>query len=188
MYMHIWCIMPLYEDCTAQTLHAFAGIGQCRGTKEHLLKNVLTNEECVKRWIDTEVLLVDEISMLSMKVFDTIQYVFQKVRNSEYAFGGTQVVAFGDFLQLPPVEGALDCGKYAFESSLWNVTFPHQIILKENFHAKHDPELLSLLTEISKGHCSEQCEKLIKHLECALDPAQFGLAYIPKVFTLNADV
>ena len=148
----------LYEDCTAQTLHAFAGIGQCRGMKEHLLKNVLTNKECVKRWIDTEVLLVDEISKLSMKVFDTIQYVSQKVCNPEYAFGGIQVVAFGDFLQLPPVEGALDCGKYAFESSLWNLTFPHQIILKENFHAKHDPELLSLLTEISKGHCSEQCE------------------------------
>ena len=87
----------LYEDCTAQTLHAFSGIGQCTGTKEHLLKNVLTNEECVKQWIDTEVLLVDEISMLSMKVFDTIQYVSQKVRNSEYAFGGMQVVAFGDF-------------------------------------------------------------------------------------------
>ena len=31
----------LYKECT--------GIGQCRGTKEHLLKNILTNEECVKR-------------------------------------------------------------------------------------------------------------------------------------------
>lgn len=85
----------LYEDCTGQTLHAFSGIGQCRGMKEHLLKNVLTNEECVKRWIDTEVLLVDEISMLRMKAFDTIQYVSQKVRNSEYVFGGIQIVAFG---------------------------------------------------------------------------------------------
>ena len=178
----------LYEDCTAQKLHAFSGIGQCRGMKEHLLKNVLTNEECVKQWIDTEVLLVDEISMLSMTAFNTIQYVSQKVRNSEYAFVGIQVVAFGNFLQLPPVEDALDCGKYAFESSLWNLTFPNQIILKENFRAKHDPELLSLLTEISKGHCSEQYKKLIKHLERLLDPAHFGLAYIPKVFTLNADV
>lgn len=86
------------------------------------------------------------------------------------------------------VEGALECGKYAFESSLWNLTFPHQIILKENFRAKHDPELLSLLPKISKGHCSEQREKSIKHLERPLDPAQFGLAYIPKVFALNTDV
>ena len=178
----------LYKKCTAQTLHAFSGIGQCRGTKEHLLKNILTNEECVKRWIDTDVLLVDEISMLSMKTFDVIQYVSQKVRYSEYVFGGIQVVAFGDFLQLPPVESALDCGKYAFESSLWNLTFPHQIILEENFRAKHDPELLSLLTEISKGHCSEKSAKLIKHLERPLDPAEFNLAYIPKVFALNTDV
>ena len=123
-----------------------------------------------------------------MKTFDVIQYISRKVCNSEYVFGGIQVVAFGDFLLLPPVESALDSGKYAFESSLWNLTFPHQIILEENCRAKHDPELLSLLTKISRGHCSEQSEKLIKQLIRPLDPAEFSLAYIPKVFALNTDV
>ena len=91
------------------------------------------------------------------------------------------------FFSLPYVESPLDSGKYAFESSLWNLTFPHQIIREENFHAKHDPELLSL-TKISRGNCSEQSEKLIKQLERPLDPAEFSLGYMPKVFALNTDV
>ena len=62
------------------------------------------------------------------------------------------------------------------------------MILEENFRAKDDTELLSLLTEISKGHCSEQSEVLLKHLQRPLDPAKFGIAYIPKVFPLNTDV
>ena len=45
--------------------------------------------------METEVLLVDEISMLNMRTFDIIQYVSQNVRNSEYVFDGIQVVAFG---------------------------------------------------------------------------------------------
>ena len=33
---------PLYDESNAQTIHAFSGIGQCRGTRERLLKNILT--------------------------------------------------------------------------------------------------------------------------------------------------
>lgn len=39
-------------------------------------------------------------------------------RSSDYALRRLQIVAFGDFLQLPPVLGALDNGNYAFKSSL----------------------------------------------------------------------
>ena len=45
-------------------------------------------------------------------------------------------MAFGDFLQLPPVPNTVDDGKYAFESTVWDLTFPHQVILEESFRAK----------------------------------------------------
>ena len=126
--------------------------------------------------------------MLSKRTFNIIQYVSQNVRNSEYAFGGLQVVAFGDFLQLPPVASALDDGKYAFEIALWDSTFPHQIILKESFRAKDDEELVNLLREISKGICSEHTVSLIKSLSRPLSAAELGIPYVPKVFPLNKDI
>ena len=39
----------LYTECAAGTIHSFAGLGQCRDTKEELLRNVLNNAECVAR-------------------------------------------------------------------------------------------------------------------------------------------
>ena len=94
----------LYEECSAQTIHSFAGIGLCRGPKEEILRNIMSHEECVKRLRETYVLLIDKISMLSKRTFEIIQYVSQNVRNSDLAFSGIhtviQVLAFGDFLQL----------------------------------------------------------------------------------------
>ena len=65
----------LYKEFCAQTIHSFSGIGQCRQSKEALLKNVLSNQDCVRRWKETEVLIVDEVSMLSQRTFEIIHYI-----------------------------------------------------------------------------------------------------------------
>ena len=115
--------------------------------------------------------------MLSKRTFEIIQYIAQNICNSEYVFGGLQVVAFGDFSQLPPVPSSMDDGKYDFESDLWNSTFPHQLILEDNFHAKDDQELVSLLREISQGHCSDHSLNLIKSVNRPLNPSDFNLSH-----------
>ncbi|KAL9976897.1 hypothetical protein ACROYT_G014238 [Oculina patagonica] len=71
-------------------------------------------------------------------------------------FGGLQVVAFGDFLQLPPVPSAIDDGKYAFERESWQFVFPYQVILEDSFRVKDDNKLVNILKDISVGHCSDQ--------------------------------
>lgn len=130
----------------------------------------------------TEILFIDEISMLSKRTFETINYIAQNTRNSNYMFGGLQVVAFGDFLQLPPVPSAFDEGKYAFQSESWQFVFPHQVILEDSFRAKDDNELVNLLKDISVGRCSDQPLNLIKTLSRPLDPAELQLDFIPRVF------
>lgn len=112
-----------YQGFCAQTIHSFSGIGQCLGSKEGLLRNASSNEECVKRWKETVVLFIDEVSMLSQRTFEIINYIGQTIRYSDYAFGGTQIVAFRDFWQLPPVPSCIDSGHYAFQSALWNFGF-----------------------------------------------------------------
>ena len=56
---------------------------------------------------------------------------------------------------------AVDDGKYAFESAVWDLTFPHQVILEESFCAKNE-EFINLLREISRGQCSEHFFSLAK--------------------------
>ena len=47
----------LYGHITARTIHSFSGIGHCWGTNKHLLRNVLSNQDCAERWRSSEVLL-----------------------------------------------------------------------------------------------------------------------------------
>ena len=65
-----------------------------------LLRNVLANNECVRRWRETEVLFIDEISMLSQRILEIIDYVAQNGRNSEYLFGGSNLWPLGIFYSL----------------------------------------------------------------------------------------
>lgn len=48
----------------AVTLHSFAGIKEVRGSAEFLLNRVRANDDALMRWQQTDLLIVDEVSML----------------------------------------------------------------------------------------------------------------------------
>src|ERR1041385_8939783 len=50
-----------------------------------------------------EVLGVDEGSMLPGRQLEFVEFLFRRLRGRDEPFGGCQVIATGDFLQLPPV-------------------------------------------------------------------------------------
>ena len=87
------------------TLHSFFGIGLGQGSMSSLVKRVMKKKEVVKRITETDVLLIDEVSMLSSELLETLDGVARQVRNKpEEVMGGMQIVAVGDFFQLPPSE------------------------------------------------------------------------------------
>jgi hypothetical protein len=47
-----------------------------------------------------DTLIIDKISMLSSKLLEQIQYIFESVRCSACPFGGVQMILSGDFYQL----------------------------------------------------------------------------------------
>jgi len=53
-----------------------------------ILEKVLRSERVVKRWRDTEILIIDEVSMLSLRTSEIIHFIAQGVRKSKQAFGG----------------------------------------------------------------------------------------------------
>lgn len=65
--------------------------------------------DIVTRWQKLQYLVIDEISMLSSRLFTRLELIATECRRSmnklseQKAFGGIQLVIFGDFFQLPPV-------------------------------------------------------------------------------------
>jgi hypothetical protein len=53
-----------------------------------------------------KMLIIDEVSMLSLKMIDQVNKRLQLIMQKKVAFGGVHVVLFGDFYQIPPVNGA----------------------------------------------------------------------------------
>ena len=92
-------------NCQAKTVHSWAGIGLANGPTDLLVKKVTSNKYKSAGWKKIDVLIVDEISMMSQKIFDILDAIGRKMRPyaSHLPFGGLQLVFSGDFYQLPPV-------------------------------------------------------------------------------------
>ena len=139
-------------NCNAKTLHSWSGIGLCAAPADTILTKIRKNKHSLKQWKTTDVLIVDEVSMMSLKLFDTLDYIGKAIRRSSKPFGGIQLIFSGDFYQLPPVgnEDDPDSSSFCFESTAWNQSFDHQIKLIKIFRQR-DPEYASILNQVREG-------------------------------------
>lgn len=97
------------------TLHSWAGIGKGDDPPQKLVAKVNHNDAARKRWMETDILILDEVSMLGAELLDKLDFVGRSIRREKsLPFGGLQFIFSGDFLQLPPVNA-----KWAFESFVW---------------------------------------------------------------------
>ena len=146
------------------TLHSFAGIGHCEGTREQILKKVKQNPKGSKNWKNVKTLVIDEVSMLSKDLFEILDYIAREIRECHSVpFGGIQLILCGDFYQLPPVSRKETF--YCFESPLWSEMFgSNSFELTEIFRQK-DQRLIDLLNDIRYGHIELKTVALINSLK-----------------------
>ncbi len=139
------------------TLHSFAGIGLGKEPVEELIQRVQSKAIARKRWNTCHALVLDEISMLDATLFEKLDRISRVIRNRpREPFGGIQLIATGDFFQLPPIgdtENGVE-GRYAFEASCWNAIFPvaqgcQQSLTK--IHRQQDPTFVNLLQQLRHG-------------------------------------
>lgn len=97
----------------------------------------------------TKTLVLDEVSMLPGKVLEFVDYVCREVRADARPFGGIQVIAVGDFLQLPPVSKT---GRYdwAFLSPVWEALDFANVTLRK-VHRQDDPTFVGILNQFREG-------------------------------------
>jgi ATP-dependent DNA helicase PIF1 len=151
-------------NCKAKTLHSWAGIGLGNGTIEQLVLKIKKNKFAKALWKGTDILIVDEVSMLSLKLFNTLNEIGKAVRGNQRPFGGIQLIFSGDFFQLPPVGDYLDpdTQRFCFESDDWNAVFHRdcQIQLVKIFR-QTDEIYSTILNQIREGKIKRKSNDLL---------------------------
>ena len=144
------------------TIHSWAGIGLANQPLDHILENLNSFKfsKIKQRIKATNCLIIDEISMISAEVFDLLNQVLQKVRKSPKPMGGLQVLLFGDFLQLPPVNNNKNNTQYCFNSQTWQDLNLKNVILNESFR-QSDAKFVEILNHIRFGNITEDVKQLL---------------------------
>lgn len=143
-----------------QTIHSWAGVGICRYPVETAVKNILNKPTIRNQILKCETLAIDEISMLNIKVFEYIDKVLRLVREEDLPFGGIQLILFGDFFQLPPVEKEAEELHYCFESPVWSELNLKNILLKEN-HRQNEENFIKALSNMRTNSLTEEDTELL---------------------------
>ena len=165
------------------TIHSWSGIGVsdelAPGFSEHMAKG---RREIIEK---TDVLIIDEISMLHDFRLDMIDEVCRVVRKKDEPFGGIQIIMSGDFFQLPPINrGDSRAGGFVVNSNVWQELDPAICYLHEQFR-QDDEELLDILNALRAGELRRHhAEMLLARV--GVEPAANQL--LTELHTVNVDV
>ena len=138
------------------TINRYSGIGIGDKDIETLYKKIIKMKNLKKRWCNTSVLIIDEISMMDPDIFDKLEILAKKIRKDENSFGGIQIILSGDFLQLPPVKSSNFC----FESFTWDMVID-KIFYFDKIIRQHDVNLQNVLNNIRIGVINEDVKKML---------------------------
>ena len=159
--------------CQAKTVHSWSGIGLAHGDSEQIVRKVVSSKQKSQKWKTVKTLIIDEVSMMSKKLFEILDSIGKEVRNcSHKPFGGIQVIFCGDFFQLPPISRSeCDESEFCFQHPLFEQTFPNQVEFTKIFR-QLDPVYTKILNQIRKGRISKNSvSTLKKYVNRSIDPA-----------------
>lgn len=165
-------------NCKAKTLHSWAGVGLGNASVDTLITKIKKNKYAANTWRETQILIVDEVSMLSLSLFDKLNALGMAIRNNySKPFGGIQLIFSGDFYQLPPVgnKDDQDTMRFCFESDDWNSVFhkDNQIQLTK-IYRQTDDTYTSILNQIREGKIKRKSNDiLMEHVGRKKDPNTF---------------
>jgi len=175
------CAAVLLE-CKAKTVHSWAGIGLGKGTVEQMVTKIMKNRYAKATWKGTDILIIDEVSMMSQKLFEMLDAIGKAVRRSQKPFGGIQVIFSGDFYQLPPVgdKDEPETTRFCFESPLWYQTFKLENHINMNkIFRQSDPIYQRILNQIREGRLKRSSNEALLHNvgktipeDCAIRPTK----------------
>lgn len=135
------------------TFHSFFGLGIGVGSENEIIFKAARNRKVQDALYETDILIIDEVSMLTGRLMDLANAVAQRVRGTSQPFGGMRVICVGDFFQLPPVTEQGKPVDWAFNSTVWLEANVRTVQLKEIMRTS-DPLFMEVLNNVRKGECT----------------------------------
>lgn len=166
------------------TIHAWSGIGIHDYITEKFVDHLSKGRrEIIEK---TDVLIIDEISMLHDYRLDMVDMICRLVRSKpDVPFGGIQVVMSGDFFQLPPINrrDSAKEGGFVVYSQAWQELDPTILYLSEQ-HRQEDEQLLEILNSLRGSDLRRRhAEQLLARVGLDADTDN-----LTELHTVNIDV
>jgi predicted ATPase len=143
------------------TIHSWTGMGIKDSLTSVDLEELKSRKYLRDRFDRTQVLVIDEVSMLHHFRLDLINEICKYMKNSDVPFGGMQVILCGDFFQLPPIARFGEpAAQFAYESEVWREA-NFKICYLEEQHRQTDTAFLKVLNEIRGNRLSDEGMKYL---------------------------
>ena len=159
------------------TIHSWAGVGICKKTLDKCVRDILDKQSLVNKIRKCKLLAIDEISMLKGETFTYIDQVLRRVRENDTPFGGIQILLFGDFFQLPPVEAGGNDKSFCFETTAWQELNLVTVKL-EKIYRQSEVSFIKALNDIRESKIDEDDFKLLKSREIDYDTTESSMLHI----------
>ncbi len=166
------------------TIHSWSGIGVHDTLPPYFIDNLPKGRrEIIEK---TDVLIIDEISMMHDYRLDMVDEVCRLVRKEpDLPFGGIQVILSGDFFQLPPVNRRDSReGGFVVTSEAWRELDPVICYLSDQY--RHDDDTLSAILDAMRAQDVRR-----SHAEALLERAEIhppADVVFTELHTMNIDV
>lgn len=110
------------------------------------------------RLATTDVLLIDEVSMVSSRMFTMLVSCMDATRRQLNRAAPWRIISFGDFIQLPAVYDTEDQdilfeteAGYALESPSWHTTFQNKMLELTYVWQHEDVDFIAMLRDLRVG-------------------------------------
>ena len=166
------------------TIHSWSGLGIRDSLTPYDKEWLRSNDRLRKRYVGTDILVIDEVSMLHGARLDMVNEACKLLRESDAPFGGLQVVLVGDLFQLPPVNRASELVDFAHTSAAWEELNPKVCYLSEQ-HRQQGDRLLDVLEAMRRGEVEEWHEQTLME---RMDKQPTDGVPVTRLYAHNIDV
>lgn len=167
-----------------QTIHSWSGMGLADEDVRTICAKVAKNRKAEERIRATRILVLDEVSMVKADLLDKLDVVTKYIRGNNRPFGGLQIVAVGDFMQLPPVFKGGEVKDFAFNARSWREAGIKAVQLTEQVRQDGSTPFAALLSKIRVGK-ADDLSLLASRIDAAFPPSETEPV---RLFCKNVDV